>query len=347
MGLRDEVDRAGLRDRAAALRAAGRSRADIEQVLGLDPDAVRALLRGVPVPDRLRHRAKDDVRAAAVALRQQGATYDEIANDLGVSKSSCSLWLRDVPVGVAVPKARGPWAEAPLVEEARHLRQQGYLLREVAAAVGRSIPTVWAWTVDLPVPARARPGRPAEEMRAEARRRWDRVLAEREAERQGVVSAARQRVGAMTAREVELVAAVAYWAEGSKSKPWARREHISFINSDPDLVLVFLAWLRDVGVGPERLALRVSIHESADVQAAQDWWAGLVGVPSESFMRPTLKRHRPTTVRKNTGDDYRGCLVVDVRGSRTLYQQVEGLWQGIVAAVLHGGRPTQQQSPVV
>ena len=52
-----------------------------------------------------------------------------------------------------------------------------------------------------------------------------------------------------------------------------------FINSDPGMIMLFLAYLRAVGVTPDRLRLRVSIHESADVPAATAFWADLVGVP--------------------------------------------------------------------
>ena len=43
-----------------------------------------------------------------------------------------------------------------------------------------------------------------------------------------------------------------------------------------------------------------------------------------------MKRHNPKTVRKNTGADDNGCLVVGVRQSRLLYQRMDGLWRGIV-----------------
>lgn len=87
-----------LGERARRLRAAGRSRREIQAELHIGADLAKALLRGVPLPDRLaRPRAKDEQRACAVALRLAGKTYDQIAAELGVSKSSCSLWLRDLP----------------------------------------------------------------------------------------------------------------------------------------------------------------------------------------------------------------------------------------------------------
>jgi len=37
-----------------------------------------------------------------------------------------------------------------------------------------------------------------------------------------------------------------------------------------------------------------------------------------------LKRHNPKTVRKNTGQDYKGCLRIDVRRSGWLYRKIDG-----------------------
>lgn len=50
----------------------------------------------------------------------------------------------------------------------------------------------------------------------------------------------------------------------------------------------------------------------------------MTGADPAQFRRPTLKRHNPVTVRKNTGDGYRGCLRVEVRRSARLYREIEG-----------------------
>jgi hypothetical protein len=42
------------------------------------------------------------------------------------------------------------------------------------------------------------------------------------------------------------------------------------------------------------------------------------------FRRSVLKRHNPKTTRKNTGDDYHGCLRIEVRRSMDLYRKIEG-----------------------
>jgi hypothetical protein len=99
---------------------------------------------------------------------------------------------------------------------------------------------------------------------------------------------------------------------------------VTFINSDPALITFFLRFLDTAGVSRDDLVLRVYIHENANVKAAQQFWLEVTGTQPSQFRRPTLKRHNPKTVRMNVGEDYRGCLRIDVCGSRGLYRRIEG-----------------------
>jgi hypothetical protein len=216
-------------------------------------------------------------------LRQAGCSYSQILEALPrpVSKSTLSLWLRDVE-----------------------------LTPDQQAALNR-----------MHLDARRRAGET---------RRFD--TAQR---RQKTVSAARIQIQQMSERDLFVVGVVAYWAEGSKAKPWRPEgEAVQFINSDPDMIRLFVTWLRLVGVGPERLSCRVHIHESGDAVEATKYWAGVAGVSPDSFSRPTIKRHRPTTSRGNVGAEYRGCLCIYVRRSTNLYRQIEGWWSGICAGLV-------------
>ncbi|HWG64088.1 MAG TPA: hypothetical protein VG253_20560, partial [Streptosporangiaceae bacterium] len=89
-----------LRAQAIALRRAGMSRMQIKQALGITSNAtLDRALKGEPPPEWTRRtRAKDGLRARARQLREQGLDYEEIAGALAVSKSSVSLWVRDLPV---------------------------------------------------------------------------------------------------------------------------------------------------------------------------------------------------------------------------------------------------------
>lgn len=266
----------GLRQQAVALRRQGLSRRQIRDRLLVDNnDILNRLLEGEPAPDwTKRPNAKDDMRAKARELRLQGMTYDAIQVELGCSKSSISLWVRDLPKPVRSHTA---------IEQAR----------------------------------------------LAGRMRWDHELAVRDAERQQTKAAAKADVGTMTDRELFFAGVALYWAEGCKDKSYSRRETVTFINSDPDVIEVYVAWLDLLGVERERLRYRVMIHESADVEAAERYWTELVKIDIHALQKTTLKKHNPKTVRKNVGDNYRGCLVVRVSRSADLYRRIEGWWCGI------------------
>src|ERR1700722_12371047 len=88
-----------IRERAIALRRAGHSFREIKEILGVGSNkTLHDALRGEPPPEWTRRpRAKDDLHAWARELRAQGLDYEDIAAALGVSKSSVSLWVRDMP----------------------------------------------------------------------------------------------------------------------------------------------------------------------------------------------------------------------------------------------------------
>ncbi|MET7540767.1 hypothetical protein [Streptomyces sp. NPDC005507] len=88
-----------LREQAIALRRNGRSLRQIADELGVrSKETLSRLVRGEPPAERSkRPNAKDDLRAQARELRRPGRTYNEIQAELGCSKSSVSLWVRDMP----------------------------------------------------------------------------------------------------------------------------------------------------------------------------------------------------------------------------------------------------------
>jgi transcriptional regulator with XRE-family HTH domain len=269
----------------------------------------------------------DELRALARGLRLDGLTRAEIARDLGVSTWRVTELLAGEP-----PRSAGLRTQAKddLHERARELRLDGRTMPEIAEELGVSKASVSLWTRDLPKP----PRKPYAFTRVAAARRaqWDEFLARREAERQANKAAAEQSVCGLSEREMLLVGAVLYWAEGTKDKVYDRRERLELINSDPDVIRLFLCWLELLGITGDRLVFALSIHESADLERAEAFWLGVVGDQGR-WLKPWLKRHNPKSVRKNVGDGYNGCLVVRVLGSRVAYQRMDGLWHGIVGAL--------------
>jgi hypothetical protein len=166
-----------------------------------------------------------------------------------------------------------------------------------------------------------------------ARRYWAAERPARQARRAVVRAAAAAQIGALTDREILIAGAIAYWCEGEKSKPHRRSDRVSFINSDPDLIRFFLRFLEATGTARADLRFRIYIHESADVATAQRFWLEITQAPADQFFAPTLKRHNPKTVRKNVGEDYHGCLRIDVYRSADLYRKIEGWAASSMAAL--------------
>lgn len=86
---------AELREQALALRRAGKSRPEIKQILGITSNRLMTKLVAGEPPANWNSSAY--LRAQARQLREQRLTYQEIADQLGVSKTSVSLWVRGLP----------------------------------------------------------------------------------------------------------------------------------------------------------------------------------------------------------------------------------------------------------
>ena len=88
-----------LREQAIALRRVGKSRREIKELLGIGSNqTLNYALRGEPPqPWTWRPNAKDELRVKARQLRREGLAYNQIVAELGVSKSTVSAWVGDMP----------------------------------------------------------------------------------------------------------------------------------------------------------------------------------------------------------------------------------------------------------
>jgi hypothetical protein len=269
------------RAKARELRWLGFSTPQIAKMLAVkSPRTISEWTEGIPNPEwTKRPRAKDDLRVVARRMRQEGRSYREIRAEVPVSKSTLSLWLKDVPIS----------------------DEQRALLRQKQVTGG--------------------------ERRATALR------ARRIASEKRIMDEAASEIGELSARELFIAGVVLYWAEGSKQKPWRVRTSTTLINSDPSMIRLYVAWLRLLDLPITRLTAYVSIHETADVREAEAYWSEISGIPLDQFRKATIKRHKPRTNRRNTGAEYRGCLIIRVRRSTDLYRQIAGWYGGIVEAI--------------
>jgi transposase len=270
---------------------------------------------------------RDEARRLRV---DPGMSRSQLMKHFGVGNGTLTEWLR----GLDPPDwTQRPNAKDDLRDMAIEMRRDGCSVPQIAADLRVSKSTAYLWTRHIPLdrtPAE-REERRRRHMEHMQEARWEPYRKARDADRAATGGRLSEWVGDLTDREVLLVGTVAYWCEGAKEKPWNQTLSLQFINSDPRLILLFLRYVELLGIGPAQLTYRLSIHETADVPAATAWWSDVVGVPVENFRRAILKTHKPSTVRRNVGDTYRGCLIVYVPKSSRLYWEVEGVMGGIAA----------------
>jgi hypothetical protein len=275
----------------------------------------------------------DNLAAEARRLRTvEGLSAGQIRQRLGIGKDLLYDLLRGVP---APEWTRRPNAKDELRAGAVRLRETGWSVTDIATELGVAKSTAYQWVKHLPLDPdsdRARQKRAHSKRMTDAR--WAEHRQDRDQRQAAVHAVEADRVGSLSERDLLLVGAAIYWCEGSKSKPWRRNDRLTFTNSDAGLLALFLCFLESCGVDRRTPTYRLSIHESADVDAATAWWIQVLGLPAERVRSPTLKRHGATTNRHNTGAAYRGCLVIDVPGSRELYWRIEGVSRALWAGAL-------------
>ncbi|TSC52605.1 MAG: hypothetical protein LiPW39_558 [Parcubacteria group bacterium LiPW_39] len=222
--------------------------------------------------------SKTKEKSSAIALRKKGLSYNEILKLVPVSKSTLSLWLRDV--GLAKKQKQR-------LSEKRRLAQ----------------------------------------IKAQQACRAKRVKITEE-----IKSIAKGEVGLLNERELWLIGAALYWAEGSKQKANNVSARVAFSNSDPQMLKLFLEWLRRCcKILPQDIIFSIYLHETATERKSeiQRYWAETTGFPLNQFNKIVWKKNKINTRRKNIGENYYGLLRITVHKSTNLNRKIAGWIEGI------------------
>ncbi len=101
---------------------------------------------------------------------------------------------------------------------------------------------------------------------------------------------------------IRLLCALMYWCEGAKSK-----DRVDFTNADPNLVQLFLKYLR-AGFALEEQKFRVNIHLHSYHNANKQitFWSRITNIHEKQFNRPHQKTHTSIQIR----EDYQGCVSI-------------------------------------
>jgi transposase-like protein len=177
---------------------------------------------------------------------------------------------------------------------ARELRQAGMPYKRIAARLGVSPSSVYAWTSDIQLTeeqSAANLRGPKAPLSPEGLRRRSRAWAARCRQRR----AASQQEGRDAARRgdrLHLAGCMLYWAEGGKG-----RNAIQFTNSDPRMAAFFRRFLVEaLGIAREdiRLSINVYTNNGMSIEQIETYWLDLLHLPKTSA-RAHMLNHMPTS----------------------------------------------------
>ncbi len=209
-------------------------------------------------------------------------------------------------------------------ERARELRADGWTMPDIAVELGVSRSSVSLWTKD--VEFSPRPRRQA----GPYRRRGPNLLQLRKAafieaaEREGVT-----RLGVLNEQAALAAGAALYAGEGAK-----RDGEVAFANSDPQMVAFFCAWLRRFfAIDESRLRVVVYLHQGLDLDAAEEHWSAVTGVPRSQFTAPY--RAVPDAGIRHNKHEF-GCVRVRYSCSTT-HRTIMGLVRALLSSLSPSG----------
>lgn len=104
-----------------------------------------------------------------------------------------------------------------------------------------------------------------------------------------------------------------YWGEGCKG--WST---VKFANSDPDMIVLFLRFLREIcGVWEDRLKALVHIYPDHDEKEVRLFWSSVTGIPQKNFYQSFVHIGKQGTYKRKA--KY-GTLTLNYSDKRLLEQ---------------------------
>lgn len=138
-------------------------------------------------------------------------------------------------------------------------------------------------------------------------------------------------IGKISPRELMLIGAALYWAEGYRKGDG----EFGFTNSDPKMIRFIIRWLNEAcRVNKKDIKLRVCINamHKNRIKDIHEFWSTTTGISALQFSRPTLIHTVNKKVYLDT-NNYFGTLRVKVRHSTNLRRKIMGWIEGIAKNV--------------
>ena len=215
-------------------------------------------------------------------------------------------------------------------QQAVALRNQGLSYREIQEVVRVSRGSLGRWLrgIELGQAQQQRIHHKNLSIRRKFVEYNERKRVQTQAQKLATLQQCSQDIGNITIRELHLVGAALYWAEGSKGN---LTSVVEFVNADPAMIALMMRWFRMCCQVPEqKFRARVQLHDTAQQLEAERFWSTLTGIPAEQFTRPMLKLS-PSSQRKRGNSLPYGTIHIRIADVQLL-TKIRGWMKGLTLA---------------
>lgn len=170
-------------------------------------------------------------------------------------------------------------------EKAIKLRMQGLSYSAIREKVPVSKSTLSCWLREFPL-SRER----INDLRAKSPIRIEKfrntMFKKREERLEKVYVHVAKEIKKMSKREIFLAGLFLYWGEGGKTKQYS----IALSNTDPQMIIFYLEWLRNIGVPQQKIKVRLHLYSDMDIEIETRFWETITGLNKSHFQKPHIKK---------------------------------------------------------
>jgi len=212
---------------------------------------------------------------------------------------------------------------------ARELRREGRSIKEIARLLNVSPDSVSRWCKEVKLSKgqirelerRWKDPNYGKRLENSLRQQKKRILKTEKLKKAGV-----KEISNLSKRELFLVGASLYWAEGFK-----KDSQVGFANSSPEMMNLFLRWLYECfGYNTNDLMLRVTVNVSHKyrIDEIQNYWSEITKIPLDNFQKPFYQNFKWKKIYENP-NEYYGILRIKVRKSTDFLRKIHGYIEGL------------------
>lgn len=217
------------------------------------------------------------------------------------------------------------------------LRLQGHSYNEINHKLGIAKSTLSSWFAKTILPERARKRlerRVAEgslegllkRNRQQTKDAWERATIVREK--------ANRDVRKLSKHDLFLVGVALYWAEGYKKlvvkNGKERTAHtVSFTNSDPKMIRIFLRFLIEIAeIQKSKISISMRLFTHIEKETALKYWLGVTGLEEKNFQKPSFVVSKSSQGKRPYNRLPYGTIQVVV-GNTQKFHQIMGWIEGM------------------